>query len=197
MKFTLATFLALLPFVYSSPTLERRQVDTSQHCGQWDTVTAGVYTMFVNLWGISGATGSQCSQITSLSGSTIAWKTTWQWSGGSGVKSFSNVQLDDGVGIQLGEISNMPTSWDWSYDISSGAVANVAYDLFTANTSDGDNVNEIMIWLANYNAGPISATYGADGNPTPVASNLSIAGQTWCVRCAPAVQMIYLILSIF
>jgi xyloglucan-specific endo-beta-1,4-glucanase len=36
-----------------------------------------------------------------------------------------------------------------------------------------------MIWLANYNAGPISYTYGADGSPTPVASNLSLGGHTW------------------
>ncbi|KAL5532295.1 hypothetical protein ACEPAF_5864 [Sanghuangporus sanghuang] len=158
-KATLAVLLTLLPFALASPTLERRQVDTSQHCGQWDTVTAEQYTLFLNLWGISGATGSQCSQITSLTDSAIAWETTWQWSGAT--------------------ISSMPTSWEWSYDISSDAVADVAYDLFTANTADGDNVNEIMIWLANYNAGPISATYGSDGNPTPVASDISIAGQTW------------------
>ncbi|KAL5504942.1 hypothetical protein ACEPAH_7605 [Sanghuangporus vaninii] len=179
MKVTLAALLTLLPFALASPTLERRQVDTSQHCGQWDTVTAEQYTLFLNLWGISGATGSQCSQITSLTDSTIAWETAWQWSGVNGVKSFSNVQLDDGVGVQLSAISSMPTSWEWSYDISSDAVADVAYDLFTADTADGDNVNEIMIWLANYNAGPISAMYGSDGNPTPVASDISIAGQTW------------------
>ena len=36
-----------------------------------------------------------------------------------------------------------------------------------------------MIWLPNYNAGPISYTYGSDGSPTPVASNISLGGHTW------------------
>lgn len=58
-------------------------------------------------------------------------------------------------------------------------VADVAYDLFTANTAGGANVNEIMIWLANYNAGPISATYNSSGQPVPVASNISLGGHTW------------------
>lgn len=38
-----------------------------------------------------------------------------------------------------------------------------------------------MIWLANINAGPISSSYGSDGSPTAIASDLSIAGQTWYV----------------
>lgn len=58
-------------------------------------------------------------------------------------------------------------------------MADVAYDLFTSNTAGGSNVNEIMIWLANYNAGPISAVYNSDGTPKPVASNVNIAGHTW------------------
>lgn len=58
-------------------------------------------------------------------------------------------------------------------------MADVAFDLFTASTPTGANVNEIMVWLANYNAGPISAQYGSDGKPTAKASNLSIAGHTW------------------
>lgn len=39
-----------------------------------------------------------------------------------------------------------------------------------------------MVWLDNQNAGPISYTYGSDGNPTPIVSNLSIAGKTWYVE---------------
>lgn len=38
-----------------------------------------------------------------------------------------------------------------------------------------------MIWMANINAGPISASYGSDGQPVPVASSISIAGHTWYV----------------
>jgi xyloglucan-specific endo-beta-1,4-glucanase len=36
-----------------------------------------------------------------------------------------------------------------------------------------------MIWLANFNAGPISYNYGSNGQATPLVSNLSIAGHTW------------------
>jgi xyloglucan-specific endo-beta-1,4-glucanase len=62
---------------------------------------------------------------------------------------------------------------------STSIVADVAFDLFTANSAGGSNVNEIMIWLANYNAGPISSQYNSDGTPKAVASSISIAGHTW------------------
>ncbi|KAJ2987233.1 hypothetical protein NUW54_g9487 [Trametes sanguinea] len=110
----------------------------------------------------------------------IYWmpKTTWTWTGGTGVKSFTNVQLNQGINKQLSAISSMPSTWKWSQSTSGTIVADIAYDLFTSNTAGGSNVNEIMIWLANFNAGPISSQYGSDGKPVPVASNLSIAGHT-------------------
>lgn len=61
----------------------------------------------------------------------------------------------------------------------------IAYDLFTSATPAGSNAYEIMIWLANYNAGPISYTYDASGNPTPVASGISIGGYTWSAHPLP------------
>ena len=108
--------LAFLPALLASPTpaeLDTRAtaIDTSSHCGQWDTVTAGNYELFLDLWGESGATsGSQCSNLVSLNGNTISWKTTWNWVGGTGVKSFSNVQLNAGINQQLSAISSMPVS---------------------------------------------------------------------------------------
>lgn len=57
----------------------------------------------------------------------------------------------------------------------------MAYDLFTSNSAGGSNVNEIMVWLANFNAGPISFNYDAQGNPVPVAKSVSLAGHTWNV----------------
>lgn len=107
------TFLLLaLPFLVSAAPAEleaRASIDTSSHCGQWDTVTAGQYELLLDQWGISGATsGSQCANLISLSGSTISWKTTWQWTGGSGVKSFSNIQLNQGLNKQLSAIKSMP-----------------------------------------------------------------------------------------
>jgi xyloglucan-specific endo-beta-1,4-glucanase len=95
------------------------------------------------------------------------------------VKSFSNIQLNQGLNKQLSAINSIQSTWKWSQTTSGSVVADVAYDLFTSNTAGGSNVNEIMIWLANIDAGPISATYGSNGQPTPVASNLSLAGQTW------------------
>ncbi|KIP09317.1 glycoside hydrolase family 12 protein [Phlebiopsis gigantea 11061_1 CR5-6] len=181
-KLFLLVHLASVVLASPTPTdLENRaSIDTSSHCGQWDTVTASQYELLLDLWGESGATsGSQCSNLVSLSGSTISWKTTWTWTGGSGVKSFSNIQLNTGVNTQLSAISSMPTVWQWSQSSSGTIVADVAYDLFTSNTAGGSNTNEIMIWLANFNAGPISYTYGSNGQPVPVASNLSLAGHTW------------------
>jgi xyloglucan-specific endo-beta-1,4-glucanase len=74
---------------------------------------------------------------------------------------------------------DVQSTWSWSYSMSGSVVANVAYDLFTASTPTGSNVNEIMIWLANYNAGPISSAYNSDGTPKAAASNLNLAGHTW------------------
>ncbi|KII85971.1 glycoside hydrolase family 12 protein [Plicaturopsis crispa FD-325 SS-3] len=174
--------LPLLPLISASPlAAPRADIDTSYHCGQWDTVAVGsTYTLNLDLWGESGATsGSQCSALTSVSGSTVAWVTNWTWTGGTGVKSFSSMQLDAGINQQLSAISSIPTSWEWSQSASGSIVADVAYDLFTSSSSGGSAVNEIMVWLANYNAGPISATYGSDGSPTPVATGISLAGHTW------------------
>ena len=188
----------------------RASVDTSVHCGQWDTVTAGSYSLLLDLWGESGATsGSQCANLVSLDGSTVAWSTNWTWVGSSGVKSFSNVQLNEGINTQLSAIENMPvrmkrlheedemvdtdyymladrlywnplqTTWTWSYDLSGCYVLDVAYDLFTSSTAGGSGENEIMVWLANYNAGPIASSYDASGQPVPNESNISLAGKSW------------------
>ncbi|KAI0055284.1 glycoside hydrolase family 12 protein [Artomyces pyxidatus] len=169
----LATAAVTLPL--ASP------LDTSAHCGQWDSVGAGsTYSLLLDQWGLSGATsGSDCARITSLQGSTIAWVTNWTWTGGSGVKSFTNMQLDVGLDRQLANITSIPTVWDWSQSTQGKIVADVAYDLFTSATPGGSGANEIMIWLANFNAGPISAVYNSDGTPQPVASNISLAGHTW------------------
>ncbi|KAG6856685.1 hypothetical protein H0H87_001900 [Tephrocybe sp. NHM501043] len=178
----LAAFVLLAPLALAAPAeLETRQsIDTTSHCGQWDSVTAGQYTLYLDQWGLSGASsGSDCANLISLSGTTIAWKNTWTWTGGTGVKSYTNINLNSGLNKQLSAISSIPASWKWSQTTSGTVVANIAFDLFTSASSGGSNANEIMIWLANLNAGPISATYGSDGKPTPKASNISLAGKTW------------------
>lgn len=58
-------------------------------------------------------------------------------------------------------------------------MADVAYDLFTSGTAGGSAVNEIMIWLANYNSKPLSYNYDSTGQAIPVVTNVAIAGQNW------------------
>jgi xyloglucan-specific endo-beta-1,4-glucanase len=74
----------------------------------------------------------------------------------------------------------LQSTWHWSQSNTGEVVADVAYDLFTSNTAGGSNVNEIMIWLANVNSGPISAVYNAAGHAVPIVKNISIEGHTWC-----------------
>ena len=110
---TLAFFALAAPLLVSAApsdlTARAADIDTSSHCGQWDTVTASQYELLLDQWGASGATsGSQCANLVSLIGSTIAWTTTWQWTGGTGVKSFTNIQLNQGINKQLSAISGMP-----------------------------------------------------------------------------------------
>ncbi|KAG5729983.1 putative xyloglucan-specific endo-beta-1,4-glucanase A [Termitomyces sp. T112] len=180
----LAIIVLLAPLALAAPTKElelaKRQFDTSTHCGQWDSVTAGQYILFLDQWGLSGASsGSDCASITSLSGTTIAWKNPWTWVGGTGVKSFTNVALNSGLNKQLSAISSIPSTWKWSQSNSGTVVADVAYDLFTSSSSGGPAQNEIMIWLANFSAGPISAVFNSDGTPQPKASNINLGGRTW------------------
>ncbi|KAF8994044.1 concanavalin A-like lectin/glucanase [Cyathus striatus] len=173
-----ALFLVLIPFI----GVEAGQsVDTASRCGQWDTVKAGQYSLLLDQWGKADAnSGSACASLTSLSGTIVAWKNTWTWTGGgSGVKSYTNIQLNNGLNKKLSAIKSMPATWKWSQTTSGTVVANVAYDLFTSTTVGGKDVNEVMIWLGNYNAGPISSAYNADGTPKAVASSVSLAGHSW------------------
>ncbi|KZP14587.1 glycoside hydrolase family 12 protein [Athelia psychrophila] len=169
-----ALFLAGLA---SASSIQRR----ASYCGQYQTAAVGTdYTLNTNLWGLTSTTkGSQCSTLLSSNGTDVAWSTTWQWSTGGGVKSFSNINLEVGIDVQLSAITSIPTTWDWSISSSSGIIADVAYDFFTSSTAGGRNEYEIMIWLVNYNAGPLSYNYGSSGAPTPVVSNISLSGYTW------------------
>ncbi|KAH8806799.1 glycoside hydrolase family 12 protein [Flagelloscypha sp. PMI_526] len=154
--------------------------DTNVYCGQWDNVVAPPYTLYLNQWGKDGATsGSACAQLVTLSGSNVAWRTTWNWTGGTGVKSYTNINVNANLNKQVSAISSIPVTWNWSQTSVGTIIANVAFDLFTSSSSGGSAAYEIMIWLANYNAGPISYTYGSDGTPTAVASNISLGGKTW------------------
>ncbi|KAL2825257.1 concanavalin A-like lectin/glucanase domain-containing protein [Aspergillus pseudoustus] len=153
----------------ASGTLNRR----ADFCGQWDTTTSGDFILYNNLWGEDNAdSGSQCTGLDSGSGNTIAWHTSWSWSGGEyNVKSFANAAYQF-TATQLSALSSVPTTWNWQYT-GSDIVANVAYDLFTSSSSGGDAEYEIMIWLAALGgAGPISSTGSS-------IASVTLGGVSW------------------
>ncbi|ORY55263.1 cell 12a endoglucanase [Pseudomassariella vexata] len=178
MQLTLFSAAVLAGAALASPTrtLEAR---STQICGQWDSVATGTYTVYQDLWGESYAdSGSQCTTVESLSGNTLAWSTSWTWSGGStSVKSFANTVTTVSQKA-ISSISSMPSKWSWSYTGSS-IVADVAYDLFTGSSASGSAEYEVMIWLAAIGgAGPISSTGSTIATPT-------IAGTTWNLYSGP------------
>ncbi|TKA69851.1 hypothetical protein B0A55_06734 [Friedmanniomyces simplex] len=147
-----------------SKTLEER---ATEQCGQYQSQQSGGYTLSTNGWGWSSGTGSQCSEIDSVSGSTIAWDTTWSWAGtATQVKSYTNVQTSF-TQKKLSQYTSIPTTWKWSYTGTSLA-ANVAYDTFVGSSPSGANTFEVMIWLGLYGGiSPLSA----NGYPfTPIAT---------------------------
>jgi xyloglucan-specific endo-beta-1,4-glucanase len=145
---TLAAALA----AHATPLLSR----ATEMCGDWDNVAVQDYTLYNNLWGKGSATsGSQCTTLDGSSGSTIKWHSAWSWAGGQyNVKSYPNVVVKS-QNVAISKIKSIPTTWSWSYT-GTGLVTNVAYDLFTSDTAGGAEKYELMVWLANINAGPIS-----------------------------------------
>lgn len=188
MKLTTATLAATVTaLATASPTPSKRQTDS---CGQWDTIETGDYTIYNNLWGQSHAdSGSQCFGLTSATSNTLAWHATWTWVGGqSHVKSYPNVVIATPPSTQISSITSIDTAFAWSYT-GDDLVANVAYDVFTSSTADGHEEFELMVWLAALgSAGPISSSYGADGNPVPIAT-VTIAGVEWELFEGPNGQM--------
>lgn len=111
--------LLLLSFLtstaLSSPTPVKRS--NASMCGQWDSVVTGTYTLYNNLWDESAAdSGSQCTTLTSPSSNTLAWSTSWSWSGASSsVKSFANVVYTQDTGVELSTISSIPSVFKYKY----------------------------------------------------------------------------------
>jgi hypothetical protein len=120
----------------------------SSFCTQYGTYSSGAYSVNNNLWGESAGSGSQCTNVNSISGSGVSWSTTWTWSGGSSsVKSYANSDLAFTKKL-VSQVGSIPTSVQWSYD-NTNINADVSYDLFTAAdinhvTYSGDY--ELMIW---------------------------------------------------
>ncbi|KAF8132436.1 glycoside hydrolase family 12 protein [Boletus edulis] len=171
------TLLLPLTLVSAFPLWHR----ANRFCGQWDHASIGPYTLANNLWGKDSATsGQQCTTLESINGNSVKWFTEWSWTGAPNqVKSFAHVQLNEGIGRQLSAITSMPSTWHWSHSNNGSVACDVAFDLFTSDSSKGKGSNEVMIWMANYNAGPISYHYGSDGKSIPTTTDIPIAGHTW------------------
>ncbi|PBK71480.1 concanavalin A-like lectin/glucanase [Armillaria solidipes] len=177
----ISAVLCFISLVSAAPSELQKRLDISTHCGQYDSVNTGIYTLYLNQWGKNGATsGQSCAAVTSTSGNNVAWTTSWTWSGsGDGVKSYTNINANNGVNVKLSAINSIKSSWTWSQTTSGTVTANVAYDLFTSSSAGGKNEYEIMIWLDNINAKPISYHYDATGAAIAIVKSLSIAGYKW------------------
>ncbi|KAJ4261614.1 hypothetical protein NW762_007046 [Fusarium torreyae] len=145
-----------------------------EFCDDWGSETVGAYTIYNNLWGKGNAdSGEQCTTNNGeQSDGSISWSAKWTWTGGQGqVKSYPNAVVE----IEkkpLADVESIETLWDWTYK-GDGLIANVAYDLFTSSTADGDHEYEFMIWLgALGGAGPISET------GSPIAT-VELADSSW------------------
>lgn len=114
MYFTALTLLAATALAAPTPTIVER---ATQQCGQYQSQQSGAYTLATNGWGWATGTGSQCSEINSVSGNTIAWDTTWSWTAKAPgqVKSYTNVQATSYTKKQLSQYTSMPTTWNWNY----------------------------------------------------------------------------------
>ncbi|KAF9222433.1 glycoside hydrolase family 12 protein [Gyrodon lividus] len=168
--------LLLLVLLVSGTPLQRRATTA---CDQYSHMLAGPYLLNTELWGEGTATpGWQCSTLDSVNDNIVSWHTSWTWTG-LGVKSFSSISLNEGIDQQLSSITSIPTTWRWSQVSSRIVVADVAYDMLTSTTPGGSAVNEIMIWLGDYNVRPVSSHYNFDGWPLPVRSELLLGGHIW------------------
>jgi len=116
MRSFLLPTLALLPWAIAHPVAEPELVSrATQQCGQYQSQSSGPYTLSTNGWGWATGKGSQCSEINSLTGNSLAWDTTWTWSGGpTSVKSYTNVQTYFSQ-KQLSAYTSIPTTWNWGY----------------------------------------------------------------------------------
>ncbi|XHF98044.1 hypothetical protein AWENTII_001614 [Aspergillus wentii] len=111
-SFITIPLLAALASAATVPTksLTRR----ADSCEQYATVTQGDYIIYNNLWGKDNAdSGKQCTGLDSINDGTVAWHTSWTWTGGAGqVKSFANAAYQF-TAKTLSSVSNMDSVWKW------------------------------------------------------------------------------------
>ena len=106
--------LALAGLSSAAPQPTKSLNRRADFCDQWGSVTTGSYILYNDLWGQSYDTsGTQCTGVDSLSGTTLAWHTSFSWSGASSqVKSYANAALQF-TAKTLCSISSINTTWKW------------------------------------------------------------------------------------
>jgi hypothetical protein len=148
-------------------------------CNAYDSITMGKYWLNNNVWGSDTGSGTQCIEDVSTNGDTIAWNTTWDWTGQSNsVKSYDSAVLgwhwgtkitNTGLPVQIS--ANRPVNSRWQYTASASGTLNVSYDLWLHEISnptwENNPTDEVMIWLTTQGgAGPVGtkqATVTIDG----------------------------------
>lgn len=114
------SLVSLIPPILSLPTSSPNPTKVlvprgPSQCGQYSSISTGAYTIYANEWGASSGSGSQCSQIDGLTGSSLAWSTTWTWANTPNqVKSYTNVAIGS-TSKQLSQYTSIPTTWAWRY----------------------------------------------------------------------------------
>ncbi len=112
----------------------------ASQCAQYSSISTGTFTISSNEWGASEGSGSQCSQINSLSGSSLGWQTTWTWANNpNNVKSYTNVESSTTSCKQLSAYKTIPTTWSWRYETPrSYTCSNLVFSKTVSVTSNAD-----------------------------------------------------------
>jgi xyloglucan-specific endo-beta-1,4-glucanase len=153
----------------------------------------GKYWINNNVWGrpADDGTSQQCSWLNCLWGDTLAWGTSWNWTGvANSAKAYPSVVLgwhwglkvpDTGLPVQISDNRAVNTGWNFTVARSdAGSLAlDVSYDLWlhtipqpdSSGTDANAPTDEVMIWL--YGQGPLSPVGDR------VAGAISLADTTW------------------
>lgn len=121
----LLAFLTGFTPILAAPTTSAtpQAIDSTQvksTCGQYTPIYSGGYTVNPNKWGEDNGSGSQCAQIDSISGNSLAWSTTWSWANNEDdVKSYANAELTNWNCKELSNYKSIPSKWNWEYVFSS------------------------------------------------------------------------------
>lgn len=153
----IGAFVAIVSFGMTA-----KEAKAAQVCNNGGSITMGKYWLNSNLWGANTGSGSQCISNTSQNGSTIAWSTSWNWTGqANSVKSYDSSVLgwhwgwklsNTGLPIQLSSNASVQTSWSFNLNQTTAGGIDVSYDTWlspNANLGNANPSDEVMVWLSH------------------------------------------------